>query len=135
MDWGRKFSGIVTQTVSVNATNASCEIILLFWNLGSGVYVFLLGSSSITTGLYGVTIRPNFNGVVFAIIVACTGFCVSEHVVNFLFYFGSVLTLFLARLSLGDSYHSGGCDISSAGWVGGVLTLDFGGLTTLEIGG
>ena len=52
---------------------------------------------------------------------------------NFLFCFGAVLTLFLVRLSLGGSYHSGGCDLSSAGWVGGVLTLDFGGVTTLEI--
>ena len=29
----------------------------------------------------------------------------------------------------------GGGDLSSVGWVGGVLTLDFGGLFTLEIGG
>ena len=42
---------------------------------------------------------------------------------------------FSSRLSLGDSYHSGGCDLSSAGWVGGVLTLDFGILIILELGG
>ena len=135
MDWGRKFSGIVTQTVSVNATNASCEIILLFWNLGSGVYVFILCSSSITAGCCGVPIRLNLDGVVLAIIVSCTGSCIAERVVNFLLSFGVVLTLFLARLSLGDSYHSGGCDISSDGSVGGVLTLDFGGVITLELGG
>ena len=62
-------------------------------------------------------------------------FVYSRTCCGFSFSFGAVLTLFLARLSLGDSYHSGGCDISSAGWVGGVLTLDFGGLITLEIGG
>ena len=82
-----------------------------------------------------VPIRLNLNGVVFANIIACTGSCIAECVLNFLFSFGAVLTLFLARLYLGDSYHSGGCDISSAGWVGGVLTLDFGGVITLELGG
>ena len=40
MDWGRKCSGLVPQTVAVNAINASYKIILLFWNLGRGVYVF-----------------------------------------------------------------------------------------------
>ena len=130
-----KRSGLVPQTVAVNAVNASCKIILLFWNLGSGVYVFLLGSSSITSGCCGVPIRPNLNGVVFAIIVACTSSCIAECVLNFLFSFGAVLTLFFARLSLGDSYHSGGCDLSFAGWVGGVITLDFGGVITLELGG
>ena len=99
------------------------------------MYIFLLVSSSITAGCCGVTIRPNLNGVVFAISVACTGSCIAERVVNFLFSFGDVLTLFFARLSLGDSYHSGGCDMSSAGWVDSVLTLDFGGVTTLELGG
>ena len=62
------------------------------------------------------------------------GSCIAECVVSFLFSFGAVLTLFLARISLGDSYHSGGCDLSSAGWFGGVPTLDFGGVITLEIG-
>ena len=99
------------------------------------MYVFLLGSSSITAGCCGVPIRPNLNGVVFAIIVACTGLCIAKRVVNFLFSFGAVLTLFLARLSLGGSYHSGGCDLASYGWVGGVLTLDFGGVIALELGG
>ena len=135
MDWGRKFLGLVPQTVSVIAVNALCKIILLFWNLGSGVYVFLLGLSSITSGCCGVPIQPNLDGAVLAIIVACTGSCIAEHVVNFLLYFGTVLALFLARLYLGDSYHSGGCDLSSAGWVGGVLTLDFRGVITLELGG
>ena len=135
MDWGKKCLGIVSQTVAVIAVNAPCKIILLFWNLGSGVYIFLLGSSSIISGCYGVPIRPKFNGVVLAIIVACTGSCIAEHVVNFLIYFGTVIALFLARLYLGDSYHSGGCDLSSTGWVGGVLTLDFGGVITLELGG
>ena len=54
---------------------------------------------------------------------------------NFLFYFSAVLTLFLARLSLGDSYQSGECDISSAGWVDDVATLDFFVVITLEHGG
>ena len=53
-------------------------------------------------------VRPNFNGVVFAMIVACTGSFIAERVVNFLFSFGAVLTLFLASLSLGGSYHSWG---------------------------
>ena len=48
---------------------------------------------------------------------------------------GAVLTLVLARLPLGDSYQSGGCDFSSAGWVGGVVTLEVGGIITLEQGG
>ena len=135
MDWGMKFSGVVPQTVAVNAVNASCEIILLFWNFGSGVYVLLLGSSSITAGCCGVPIRTNLAGAVFGIGVACTGLCISECVLNFLFSFGAVLTLFLARLSLGDLYQSGGYDLSSAGWVGGVVTLEFGGVITLEHGG
>ena len=125
MDWGMKCSGLVPQTVSVNAVNASFEIILLFWNFGSGVYVLLSGSSSITSGSCGVPIRPNLAGVVFVINVACTGLCIAECVLNFLFSFGGVLTLFLARLPLGDSYQSGLCDLSSAGWVGGVVTLEF----------
>ena len=121
MYWGRKFSGLVPQTVSVITTNASCEIILLFWNSGSGVYVFLLGASSITTGCCGVPIRSNLDSVVLVIIVACTGSCIDECVVNFLFSFGAFLNLFLARLSLGDSYHSCECDLSSSGWTGCVL--------------
>ena len=40
MDWGMKCSGLMPQTVAVNAVNASCEIILLLWNFGSGVYFF-----------------------------------------------------------------------------------------------
>ena len=99
------------------------------------MYVFLLGSSSITSCCCGVPIRPNLNGVVFVIIVACTGSCIAERVVNFIFSFGTVLTLFLARLSLGYSYHYGGRDLPSAGWVGGVLTFDFDGVITLELGG
>ena len=70
-------------------------------------------------------IRPNLKSVVFAIIVACTGLCIAECVLNFLISFGTILTLFPACLSLGDSYYFGGCDRSSTGWVGGVLTLDF----------
>ena len=71
-------------------------------------------------------------GVVFGIGVACTGSCIAECVLNFLFSFGAVLTLFLACLSIGGSYHPGGCDLSSAGWFGGVVTLEFGGVITLE---
>ena len=130
-----KCAGLVPQTVAANAVNASCKIILLFWNLGSGVNVFLLGSPSITADCCGVPIRPNLNGVVFAIIFACTGSFIAECVLNFLFSFGAILTLFLARLSLGDSYHSGGCDLSSAGWVDGVLTFNFDRVITLELGG
>ena len=130
-----KCSGLVQQTVAMYAVNTSYEIILMFWNFGSGVYVVLLGSSSITAGCCGVPIRPNLTCGVFSIGVACTGLCTAECVLNFLFYFGAILTLFLARLSLGASYHSGGCDLSSAGLVGGVLILGFGGVITLEIGG
>ena len=53
----------------------------------------------------------------------------------FLFSFGDVLTLVLARLPLGDSYKSSVCDFLSAGLVGGVVTLEFGGVITLEYGG
>ena len=52
----------------------------------------------------------------------------------FLFFWRRSHT-FIDRLSLGESYHSGGCDLSSAGWVGGVLTLYFDGVITLELGG
>ena len=62
-------------------------------------------------------------------------FVYSQTCCGFFFSFGAIIALFLACLSLGGSYYSGVCDISSAGWVGGVLTLDFGGLITLEIGG
>ena len=51
---------------------------------------------------------------------------------NFCFCVGTVLILVIAHLSLGDSYHSGGCDVCSSGATGGVVTLDFGGLITLE---
>ena len=50
----------------------------------------------------------------------------------FLFSLGAVLTLVLARLPLGDSYKSGGCDFFSAGPVGGVVTLEVGRVITLE---
>ena len=53
----------------------------------------------------------------------------------FIFYFGAVLTLVLVRLPLGDSYKSGVCDFFSAGPVGGVVTLEFGVVITLEYGG
>ena len=99
------------------------------------MYVVLLGSSSITPGCCGVSICPNLTCGVFAIGVACTGLCTAKCVLNFLFYFGAILTLFLARLSLGASYHSGGCDLSSAGWVDGVLTFNFDRVITLELGG
>ena len=99
----------------MNAVNAPCVIILMFWNFGSGVYVLLSGLSFITAGCCGVLIRPNLAGVVFGIGVACTGLCISECVLNFIFYFSAVITLFIARLYLGDSYQSGGCDLSSAG--------------------
>ena len=101
MDWGMKCSGLVPQTVAVNAMNESCKIILLFWNFGSGVYALLSGSSYITAGCCGVPICPNLANVVFSIGVACTGLCIVECVLNFLFSFGAVLTLFLARYPLG----------------------------------
>ena len=88
----------------MNAVNASCKIILLFWNFGSGVYVLLSGLSSITSDCCGVPIWPNLAGVVFGIGVACTSSFIAECVLDFLFSFGAVLTLFLARLSLEDSY-------------------------------
>ena len=73
--------------------------------------------------------------VVFGIGVACTGLFIAQCVLDFLFSFDAVLTPFLARLLLGDSYQSGVCDLSSAGWVGGVVTLDYGKVITLEHGG
>ena len=101
MEWDTKLAGLVPQTVAVNAVNASCKIILLFWNLGSGVYVLILGSASITAGCCGVPIQPNLNGVVFAIIVTCIGLCIAECVWIFFSFFGADLTLFLVCLSLG----------------------------------
>ena len=74
-------------------------------------------------------------GVVFGIGDACTGSYIAACVLNFIFYFGAALTLFFARLPLGDSYQSGGCDFFSAGWVGGVVALEVGGVITLEDGG
>ena len=130
-----KFSGIVPQTVAVTTVNASCEINLLFWNFGNGVYVLLSGSSSITAGCCGVPIRTNLAGVVLFIGVDFTGSCIAECVLYFLFSFGAVLALFIARLPLGDSYQYDVCDLSSAGWVSGVVTLEFGGVITLEHGG
>ena len=79
-------------------------------------------------------IRPDLASVVFGIGVACTCSCIADCVLNFVFYFGAVLTLFLARLPFGDSYQSGGCGISYAGWVGGVVAPEFGGVITLEHG-
>ena len=71
-----KFSGLVPQTVNVNAVNASCKIILLFWNFGSGVYGLFLVSSSITAGCCGVPIWLNLAGVFSGIGDACTGLCI-----------------------------------------------------------
>ena len=58
--------------------------------------------------------------------------CIADCVLNFLFSFGAVLTLFFARLPHGDSYQSGRCDLSSTVWVGGVVTLEVVGVITLE---
>ena len=55
-------------------------------------------------------------GVVFGVGVACTGSCIAEFVLYFLFSVGDDLTLFLARLPLGDSYQYVVCDLSSVGW-------------------
>ena len=101
MDSGRKCSGIVPQTVPANAVNASCEIILLFWNLGSGVYVFISVSSSITAGCCGVPIRKNLNGVDFGIIVACTGLCIAKRVVDFSFLLAPLSPFFSPVYLLG----------------------------------
>ena len=90
MDWGMKYSGLVTQTVAVNVVNASCNIILLLWNFGSGVYGLLSVSSSITAGCCEVTIRPNLAGVFSGIVEACTGLCIAACVLNFF----SLLVLF-----------------------------------------
>ena len=73
-----KYSGLVPKTVAVNAVIASCKIILLFCNFGSGVYVVILGLSSVTACCCGGTIRPILTFGVFAIGVACTGLCTSE---------------------------------------------------------
>ena len=134
MDWGMKYSGKMPQNVAVNAVNASCKINLLFWNFGSGVYGIFSVSFSITAGFCGVPIRPNLAGVFSGIGDACTGSCIAAYVLDFLFSFGAILTLFFARLSLGDSYQSGGCDFFSTGWVGDVVTLEVGGVITLEHG-
>ena len=73
MDWGTKYSGIVPQTVTVNAANAYYKIILLLWNFGSGVYGLFSVSSSITAGFCGVPIRLNLASVFSGIGDACTG--------------------------------------------------------------
>ena len=67
MCWGKKCAGLVPQTVAAKSANASCEIIQLFWNFGSGLYVLVCSSSSvINAGCCGVPIWPNWNGVVFS---------------------------------------------------------------------
>ena len=99
------------------------------------MYGLFSGSSSVTAGCCGVPIRPNLAGVVLVIGDACIGSCIADCVLIFLFSFGAVLTLFLARLPLGDSYQSGGCEFFSAGWVVSVVTLEVGGVITLEHGG
>ena len=73
-------------------------------------------------------IRPNLAGV-----FSGTGdVCVVSSVLFFIFYFGAVLTLVLPRLPLGGSYKSGACDFFYAGPVGRVVTLEVGGVITLE---
>ena len=52
---------------------------------------------------------------------------------NFRFCVGDFLTLALAHLSIGASYRSDGCDVYSDGATGGVLTLVFGRVITLEL--
>ena len=65
--------------------------------------------------------------VLSSVLVLLVQVCVYLNVcLNFLFSFGAVITLFLARLPLEDSYQSGVCDISSAGWFGGLITLEHG---------
>ena len=107
-----KYSGLVPHTVDMNAANASCKIILLFWNFGSVVYGLFQASSSITSGCCGVPIRPNLVGVFSGIGDACTVLCIAACALNLLFLFGDVLALFLACLPLGYSYQSGGFDFS-----------------------
>ena len=82
MYWGMKYSGLVPQTVAVNAGNASCKIILLVWNFGSGVYGLFSVSSSITAGCCGVPILPNLAGVFFGIGDVCTGSFISACVLT-----------------------------------------------------
>ena len=85
MDWGMKYSGLVPHTVAVNAVNASCKIILLLWNFGSGVYGIFSVSSSITYGFCGVPIRPHLAGVFSGTGDACTGFCIAACVLILIF--------------------------------------------------
>ena len=67
MFWGRKCTGLVPHTIATKAANASFEIIRLFWNFGSGLYVLVCsGLSVINAGCCGVPIRRNWNSVVFS---------------------------------------------------------------------
>ena len=118
----------------MNAVNAPCVIILMFWNFGSGMYGIFSVSSSITAGCCGVLIRPNLASVFSGTGDVCIGLCIAAYVF-FLFSFCAVLTLVLVHLPLGDSYKSGVCDFFSAGPVGSVVTLEVGGGITLEYGG
>ena len=77
--------------------------------------------------------RKNWYGIVFSKIVFFTGLWTTERVVNFSFCVGDFLTLALAHLSIGASYRSDGCDVYSDGATGGVLTLVFGRVITLEL--
>ena len=96
-----KCSGLVPETVAVNAVNASCEIILLFWDFGSGVYViFWVHLLSLLAAMECpfVPIWPLLSLVLMLHVQACVELTV------FRFFFCAVLTLFLARLPLEDSY-------------------------------
>ena len=85
MDWGMKYSGLMPQTVAVISVNASCKIILLLWNFGSGMYGFFSVLSSITAGYCGVPIRPDLAGVSSGTGDVCIGLCIAARVLFFFF--------------------------------------------------
>ena len=101
MDWGMKYSGLVPQTVAVIAVNFSCEIILLLWNFGSGMYGIFLVSYSINAGRWGVPIWPNLAGVFSGTGDVCIGFCIAACVLFLLFLFVPFSPLLLTVYPLG----------------------------------
>ena len=130
-----KYSGLMPLPITVIAVNASCEIILLLWNFGSGMYGLFSVSYSINSGCCGVPIWPNMAGVFSGTGDVCIGLCIVACVFFPFFLFVLFSPLFSHVYPFGDAYKSGVCDFFSAGPVGGVVTLEVGGLITLEYGG
>ena len=114
---------------AANAVNASCEIMRVFWNCGSGSYAILTSCvSSVNTGWFCVLSLLSANGVFRSIILCLTGMCAGFIiVVNLLFDKAIVLTLVLSLLSRCVSYQSVALTVASYADTCVVITFEFGG--------